>query len=862
MKVEDFLPNGSVLTALASAAAPAIVVDRQGVVVWANEAGRALDAPGGLAPKSRAAIARIGSSGSEGLARLRVGNEKTARIFRTSALDFDGAPCILIQPVDEQPQPAAPEADPEHLSAPAPLVEEPAPAARTPRLLLPVEHLRFIFEIDSERRLAFLSPDLAEAVGESAKDLLGQHWVEIEGELGLDPEGVIASCLEGRRGWRDVEVEWPTAEGSVRLLLSALPIFDNGEVFVGFRGLGRAALAPEEGPPADEPDRGPETESHEATAEADDEPAAPDTTGSEPESFGATAPEAAVAETGDAEPEEPAWIAPVEEPPTIFSAAEPRDALSGNVVPLRDPSGMRSALTLSPVEESAFDEIARRLSGFRSHVEELDDVVPEPAGSAEADGARPSAQEAMRLVDRLPLGVLVLSGGALVYANRAALEMTGAPDLEELVERGPQRIFAEPRGGSGPASLRLASGTGDVDVEARLVAVFWRGRPATLVSLKRVEAPNAAAVAAIRREGEITEILDTATDGVMTLDAVGRIVSVNRSTEALFGFEAREVVGSLFTLSLAPESRRAALDYLDGLKAEGVGALMNHGCEVLGLSRDGGAIPLFLTIGRIGDGDARYCAVLRDITPWKKAEEQLLAARRQAERTSAQKSDFLTRVGREIRTPLNAMIGFAEVMEEERFGPIGSPRYKDYLRDIRLAGRHLVGLVDDLVDLANVESGGAKLDLAPVDLNDLASQAAALMQPQANRDRVIIRTSLGRGLPQPSADQRSVRQMLSNLIANAVRNSKAGGQVIVATSVGDLGQAVVRVRDSGAGMSRRQIALALEPFRPLGDGDGSLDLPIVKALAEANDASFEIHSEPGEGTVVEITFPANRAVAV
>ncbi|MFC7053427.1 PAS domain S-box protein [Hansschlegelia quercus] len=844
------------MTGLESAAAPAIVVDRQGAIVWANEAGRALDAPGGLAPASRAAVARVGASGSEGLARLRVGTEKTARIFRTSALDFDGAPCILIQPVDEQTSEAETQAE----AGPASVAEEPAaPPAKPARLLLPVEHLRFIFEIDSERRLAFLSPDLAEAVGESAKDLLGQNWVEIEGELGLDPEGVIASCLESRKGWSDVAVDWPAADGSVRLLLSALPIFDNGEVFVGFRGLGRAAFAPDDGSPVGEPDQVRETEADEEPT--GDEFAEPEAAGPEPESFQTSAPEAA-AETIDAEPEQPVWIPPVEELPAIFSAAEPRDALSGNVVPLRDHADMRSTLTLSAVEESAFDEIARRLSGFRTHVEEPDDLAPEPAGPAEDDGARPSVQEAMRLIDRLALGVLVLSGGALVYANRAALEMTGAPDLEELVGRGPQRIFAEPRGGAGPASLRLASGAGDVEVEARLVAVFWRGRPATLVSLKRVEAPNAAAVAAIRREGEITDILDTATDGVMTLDSVGRIVSVNRSMEALFGFEAREVIGSLFTLSFAPESRRAALDYLDGLKTEGVGALMNHGCEVLGLSRDGGAIPLFLTIGRIGDGDARYCAVLRDITPWKKAEEQLLAARRQAERTSAQKSDFLTRVGREIRTPLNAMIGFAEVMEEERFGPIGSPRYKDYLRDIRLAGRHLVGLVDDLVDLANVESGGAKLDLAPVDLNDIASQAAALMQPQANRDHVIIRTSLARGLPQPSADQRSVRQMLSNLIANAVRNSKAGGQVIVATSVGDLGQAVIRVRDSGAGMSRRQIALALEPFRPLGDGDGSLDLPIVKALAEANDASFEIHSEPGEGTVVELTFPANRAMAV
>lgn len=873
---DNQLAEDAVLASLASAVAPAFVVDREGAVVWANEGGRALEMSGGLTAHSRAAVSRIGASCLEGLARLRMVGEATARSFRSSALEFEGRPCTLVEALETPPAPQA-----EHVAVVAPC-------------------FCFIYEIDAEGRLAFLSPDLAQTVGDSAANLVGRAWREIAAALGIDPAGEIARRIDERSAWRDVAIDWPGADGgaATALLLSAMPIFDNGETFIGFRGLGRAAPTigdepqPEEGPtvveaetgelplqePGDLPDDivAPEApapehavseggglvqdaaEESESVVDGADEPERVVASADQPAEPDAEVPDAFAAFEPESPAPPPVWTAPEHEPPAIVSGAEPVEVFSGNVVSLRDGSVVRPAPGLSLVEESAFDEIARRLNGFRAEVAALDDFA---AGMSDRSGdgdGQPSVKEALRLVDRLPLGVIVLSGGVLVYANRAALEMTGAADLEALAARGPQRLFADPlaRDGAAPASLRLASDTGEVEVEARLVSVLWRDRPATLVSLKPLAAPD--------RRTDAGDILESAADGVMTLDSAGRILSVNRSAEALFGFEAREVVNSLFTLPLAPESRRAAFDYLDGVRGDALRQPGRDGVEVVGLSRKGGAIPLYLTIVRIGGGgEARYCAVMRDVTPWKKAEEELIAARREAERASAEKSEFLTRVGREIRTPLTAMIGFAEVMEDERFGPIGSPRYKDYLRDIRLAGRHLVGLVDDLVDLASVEMGRAKLKLEPVDLNEFVQQAAAGMQAQASREHVIIRTSLARSLPLAFADQRSVRQMLTNLVASAVNVSKAGGQVILATSVNDVGQAVIRVRDSGAGMSRRQIALALEPFRTLGEGDtGGLSLSIVKALAEANDARFEIHGGAGEGTVAEITFPATRAVAV
>jgi signal transduction histidine kinase len=152
------------------------------------------------------------------------------------------------------------------------------------------------------------------------------------------------------------------------------------------------------------------------------------------------------------------------------------------------------------------------------------------------------------------------------------------------------------------------------------------------------------------------------------------------------------------------------------------------------------------------------------------------------------------------------------------------------------------------------------LDFTAVDLNELTKQCVALMQPQANRERVIIRMSLGDTLPMVLADVRSVRQIVLNLLSNSIKFTGAAGQVIVSTALGDSGDVVLRVRDTGTGMSEQDLAIALEPFRQLatsprfGSGGSGLGLPLTKALAEANRASFRIKSARNAGTLVEIGF--------
>ena len=249
------------------------------------------------------------------------------------------------------------------------------------------------------------------------------------------------------------------------------------------------------------------------------------------------------------------------------------------------------------------------------------------------------------------------------------------------------------------------------------------------------------------------------------------------------------------------------------------------------------------------------------------AETELRKAKRETQRAAAAKAEFLGKVSHELRTPLNSITGFAEVMLSERFGPIGNERYSEYLKNIHEAGTHLVSLINDMLDLSKVESGQLDLTFVNVSLNELTQQCVGIMQPQANRARIIIRTSITPGVPQIVVDERSLRQILINLLANAIKFTGPGGQVIVSTAISDSGEVVLRVRDTGVGMTEKDIEAALEPYRQSatsgswGSGGTGLGLPLTKALAEANRANFSIKSAPNAGTLVEVAFPRSRLAA-
>ncbi|UPA24987.1 ATP-binding protein [Shinella oryzae] len=525
-----------------------------------------------------------------------------------------------------------------------------------------------------------------------------------------------------------------------------------------------------------------------------------------------------------------------------------------------------------------------------------DDMLHEEPAS-ERSGFAPSRRQmdyglTAAVVDALPVALLVHVGDRLIHANPEFFRLTGYADLGDLEASGGIDILLagrdeEAEHHDGAMMLRHADGESTSTVRARLQSIRWEDGTALMLALTPIQekpvlslvetapAPSdteakteeQAAVSALRVEvSELRSILETATDGVVVVGQDGDIRSMNRSASALFNYDEDETRGRPFAMLFAHESQKAVLDYLTGLSGHGVASVLNDGREVIGREASGGFIPLFMTMGRLSSS-AGFCAVIRDITQWKRTEEELRNAKRAAETANAHKSDFLARVSHEIRTPLNAIIGFSDMMATERFGPIGHPRYIEYANDIGRSGRHVLDIVNDLLDISKIEAGEMEMEFTAVGLNETISEAVALVQPQANAQRVIIRTSLSTNVPQIVADLRSIKQIALNILSNAIRFTPSGGQIVVSTAYEANGSVVLRIRDTGVGMTRSELEQAMKPFRQVttgarkrGDGTG-LGLPLTKAMVDANRANFAINSTPNEGTLVEVIFPSPRVLA-
>lgn len=494
------------------------------------------------------------------------------------------------------------------------------------------------------------------------------------------------------------------------------------------------------------------------------------------------------------------------------------------------------------------------------------------------------------IVDQLPLAVLVHAGDRLIHGNPEFLRLTGYENLVDLEHVGGldallQRNDLEDKTEQPGTMMVVRADDALVPVTARLQSIRWEDGTALMLALMPAEksepsppppqpvAEEARPERILEKVGklqveieELRSTLETATDGVIIVGQDGEIRSMNRSASALFNYDDQEIRGKPFVMLFAHESQKAVLDYLGGLAGHGVASVLNDGREVIGREASGGFLPLFMTMGQLNSSNG-YCAVIRDITQWKRTEEELRNAKRAAETANAHKTDFLARVSHEIRTPLNAIIGFSDMMAGERFGPIGHSRYIEYATDIGRSGRHVLDIVNDLLDISKIEAGEMDLEFASVGLNEAITEAVSLVQPQANSQRVIIRTALSQAVPNVVADLRSIKQIALNILSNAIRFTPSGGQIVVSTSYEGNGSVVLRIRDTGVGMTRSELEQAMKPFRQVatnarkrGDGTG-LGLPLTKAMVDANRASFSINSSPNEGTLVEVTFPSPRVLA-
>ena len=688
---------------------------------------------------------------------------------------------------------------------------------------------RFLWKTDAAGRFVDVTHVLGDVVGARYADLLGRGVEESSRELGLDP--AFAAALATRKSWSGIMVDWPVEDPACRVptTLGALPIYDAGRGFSGFQGFGvlRLSLATP--------------------------PAMPD-----------AAPEIAPPETVEMEAE-PRTPPPPREPE--FSGA--------NVVPLRPAPAPEPANALTPGEQNAFDEIGRALvesaepGDARDLLSQVTRAIENPPV---ADAMDDAASRAMAMVDLLPVGVLVARGTEALYANRTLLDYLGYPDLDALAaDGGLARVFLGPLPARAPTTspVEVQAQDGEtLDVDAHVQSIDWSGGPATLISLRRARAnahTRAENARLCAQEDELTRLgeerdalaacFDAAGEPMAMLGADGRIERVNAGFATLLGEDARIVAGrDLASLFRDEDAMRLKAFFAPGKSDASEETVFAVKARRAGVARTK------LSLRPLGPGRFVARALAEPAAAMLKSDSE--AAREEAERASAAKSDFLARVSHEIRTPLNAIIGFAEVMMEERFGPVGNERYKEYLKDVHTSGTHVLSLVNDLLDLSKIEAG--KMELAPEDLdaNATIGECVSIMQTQANQQRVIVRLSLAPRLPRIRADERSLRQILLNLLSNAVKFNEPGGQVIVSSAQTEAGFVVIRVKDTGIGMSDDEIDIALEPFRQVATsrkitGTG-LGLPVTKALIEANHASFTIKSRKNEGTLIEVAFPPGK----
>ncbi|WP_207485592.1 PAS domain-containing sensor histidine kinase [Arenibaculum pallidiluteum] len=361
-------------------------------------------------------------------------------------------------------------------------------------------------------------------------------------------------------------------------------------------------------------------------------------------------------------------------------------------------------------------------------------------------------------------------------------------------------------------------------------------RPATL--RRRVAGMRARRCAAL---------LDGLPEAVLEIDPHGSVAGCNRAAEQLLGIPAGRAAG------------RTLEDLLGcGLPDEETASTRGWAPR-----DDGGRIPVELAAGPPVAG--HRLVVLRDLRARLEAEERLREAHELAELARRGRTEFIANMSHELRTPLNAILGFAEIIRDQLVGPIGNPLYSEYARDVHDSGSHLLQVINDILDLAKVEAGQMTLR------EDLVMPAAAvgtclrLLRQRADQAGVaLVDLTAGAAPVGLLADERKLKQMLFNVIGNALKFTPEGGRVSVAIEVTPEAELAIIVRDTGIGIAAEDLERVMVPFgqaaagldRPY-EGTG-LGLPLTRGLVELHGGRLRLDSTPGEGTTVRLVFPAAR----
>lgn len=363
----------------------------------------------------------------------------------------------------------------------------------------------------------------------------------------------------------------------------------------------------------------------------------------------------------------------------------------------------------------------------------------------------------------------------------------------------------------------------------------------------------------------LTSIFDVSEVGILVTDHNRRIVKVNDSFIRIYGWNRNDLVGHDFINIIADDERDLARKNHEEFIRGGI-----RSSGEMKLARKNGSIAnvLFTTATLELSQKRRFqVTTIMDITLRKQMEFSLRIAKEQADAANQAKSAFLANMSHELRTPLNAIIGFSEMMIKKTFGPLGHDKHYEYLDDIHMSAKHLLEIINEVLDMSKIEAGKVELDEQEIDMRGLIDSVVRIMANRAFNSGLEIKEIVDNNLPALYADPRLLRQILINLLTNAIKYSHKSGDINVTASLNTAGQIQLIVQDFGVGIPKERIKDAMQPFGQIHDptrantqqGTG-LGLPLTKAMAELHGGKLYLESDTGQGTKITITFPKERAI--
>lgn len=363
----------------------------------------------------------------------------------------------------------------------------------------------------------------------------------------------------------------------------------------------------------------------------------------------------------------------------------------------------------------------------------------------------------------------------------------------------------------------------------------------------------------------LTSVFDVSEIAIVVTDYNGRIVRVNDAFIRTYGWSRDELINAEVAGLVTPDERVMAREnhreYItNGVRSSG---------EMKIIRKDGSIANSLFTTATIELSQKRRFQVttVMDITLRKQMEQSLRMAKDQADTANRAKSTFLANMSHELRTPLNAIIGFSEMMEKETFGPLANKKYVEYLGDIHMSANHLLEIINEVLDMSKIEAGRLELEEENIDLAELVRSVIRMMASKAFGSGLRIIEKYEDDLPSVYVDRRLMRQVLINLVTNAVKFSKKGGRIEIEICTIRSGDICITVKDEGVGIPSDKIKQALEPFGQVSEraenshqrGTG-LGLPLAKAMVELHGGELQLDSSLGVGTTVDVYLPSHRVI--